>query len=107
MSKSCAHSNPARSPDSSDLRCHSSSAATIARSAQPPTGKTPNDRANRSRCIIIVRYTAWPDSAWPSSWPITNRISSCVTRSYSPEVITVNGLPMPMVKASAIGDCIT
>ncbi len=33
---------------------------TIVRSAQPPTGKTPNDRQPR-RCII-VRYTAWPDS---------------------------------------------
>ena len=54
-SKSWPHSRPARSPESSDLRCHSSSAATIARSAQPPSGMNPNDEANRMRCISMVR----------------------------------------------------
>ena len=57
------YSRPARSPDSSDLRCHSMRAATSARSAQPPMGIRPNVPASRMRCMSIVRYTAWPERA--------------------------------------------
>jgi hypothetical protein len=96
-SKSWLHSRPARSPDNSDLRCHSMSAATIARSAQPPIGMNPNDDASRIRCMSMVRYTACPLSAWPSSCPMMKRISSVLIRSYIPEVITMKGWSMPIV----------
>ena len=39
------------------------------------------------------------DSACPSSWPMTKRISSWDIRSYRPEVMTMNGVSMPMQNA--------
>src|SRR5215470_6286083 len=51
----------------------------------------------------MVRYTACPDSACPSSWPIVNRISSSSNRSTRPVVSTMNGLSEPSVIALGIG----
>ena len=51
----------------------------------------------------MVRYTACPDSTWPSSCPITQRFSSASIRSSRPVVTTMNGLSEPRVIAFGIG----
>lgn len=69
----CPASNPARSPESSDLRCHSSSAAITARAPSAPNGIARNVDDSASITPSSVRYTACPLSTCPNSWPSTNR----------------------------------
>ena len=55
----------------------------------------------------MVRYTACPDSTWPSSCPITHRSSSGSYRLIMPVVITRNGWSRPSAIAFTSGLCTT
>lgn len=100
-------SSPARSADSSDLRNHSRSAVTIARIARLPSGIHAMRTARLVRNSSIVRYTAWPDSACPTSWPTTARISSSSRSSTRPVVTTMIGASRPMHMALGCGSWVT
>lgn len=104
---SCPTSSPARSAESSDLRNHSRSAVTIAVIATVPSGIHATFSARFVRNSRTVRYTACPDSAWPTSWPTTARISSSSSSSTRAVVTTMIGSSSPMHMAFGFGSCCT
>ncbi|SKT86617.1 Uncharacterised protein [Mycobacteroides abscessus subsp. abscessus] len=60
-------------------------------------GIQPRFPASRIKCRSMVRYTACPESACPSSWPTMKRSSCSFIRSSNPDVSTMNGRSIPMV----------
>ena len=53
------------------------------------------------------RYVVWPLMMCPSSWASTNRTSSSLSTSSTPECMTTNGLSKPTAIAFTIGVCVT
>jgi len=100
-------SSPARSADSSALRCHSCNPITIAPIARLPSGSHASRAPSEVRISSIVRYTACPDRMCPTSCPTTYRSSSSSSSSISPVLSTMNGLPLPIVIAFGVGSCTT
>ncbi len=75
--------------------------------ARLPSGIHATRSARLVRKSRIVRYTEWPDSAWPTSWPMTARISSSSSSSTSPVVTTMIGSSRPMHIAFGCGSWLT
>lgn len=89
------------------MRNHSRSAVTMAMIATFPSGIQAILSARPVRKSSTVRYTECPESAWPTSWPTTARISSSSRSSTRPVVTTMIGSSRPMHIALGFGSCVT